>query len=355
MKDDPTDGRTENLSLTDRLSGVASWFGPAGAGSEGSADPESMGDPAGAPDGAAEPAGADARLGRRSFLAATGTAAAVVPIATHLGMGPGDSDVTQVRPVTTYGYGGMVVLGQPASATVSTAEAEPNDEQYLATTVDVGVPVSGVLDDADVDWFAFDVGAAEPVSVEFQRPNPAGLSLVLLYDPDGRFTDLGHVGGSDPVRLVGDSDRAGTYFLEVVDVQGSEGPYSFTVTTGVREATPTASPTPAVPTTAPSPTPSETPTARSPTSGTSTGQTTATGPSTATPTPTRTPTSTSSESSGQSSSGQSSSGQSSSGQSSTATPTATATRTATPTATLAPEDEYGEQHYGEFGYGGVSA
>lgn len=37
---------------------------------------------------------------------------------------------------------------------------------------------------------------------------------------------------------------------------------------------------------------------------------------------------------------------------STATPTATPTPTPTPTPTAAPADEYGEQAYGEYGYGG---
>lgn len=38
----------------------------------------------------------------------------------------------------------------------------------------------------------------------------------------------------------------------------------------------------------------------------------------------------------------------------TATPIQTQTRTATPTSTSDPADEYGQQNYGEYGYGGVA-
>lgn len=225
-------------------------------------------------------------MDRRTYLAAAGLTTASIAGCTDL-----DSGET-VRPVSAFGYGGPAALRQQSSLTVS--ESEPNDGEGNADAIRPGSTVTATLTVSDSDWYVVDLSAGSNVTVKFSRNAPSGITAVILYDTDGTFNNLRYVSTDETVSMSQTVETTGTYFVQVVDTQGSDGGYALTVSDGT--ATPTA-------------TPEETETA----------------------TPTATPE-----------------------QTDTATPivTDTVTPTETPTAT---EEDYGDQGYGEYGYGGIAA
>ncbi|WP_277540883.1 hypothetical protein [Haloarcula laminariae] len=233
-------------------------------------------------------------MDRRTYLAAAGLTTAGIAGCTGLGGGG------TVQPVSAFGYGGGPTLQQTSSMTVS--ESEPNDRQGSAEAINLGATVAGTLSVNDSDWFMIDLSAGSDIAIEFSREAASGVTAVILYDTDGEFSNLRYVATDDPVSMAQTVEASGTHFVQVVDTQDSDGGYTLTVSDGTA-ATETETATPVVTDTA---TPTQTDTA----------------------TPTATPTRTE-----------------------TATPVVT--DTATPTATT--EDDYGEQSYGEYGYGGIAA
>jgi hypothetical protein len=236
-------------------------------------------------------------LDRRSYLAAAG-----LTTATLAGCA-GRSRETTVKPVSAFGYGGSSVLQQTSSLSVS--ESEPNDGEGNANAIRVGATVSATLTASDSDWYTVDLSSGDDVSVEFTRTSATGITAVILYDPNGEFSNLRYVSNDQPVVVAKTVEMTGTYFIQVVDTQNSDGDYTLTVGNGD-----TATPTP---------------------TSTETGTETETETVTSTPTPTETETATA-----------------------TPTPTATPTESETATATPITEDDYGEQGYGDYGYGGVA-
>jgi hypothetical protein len=175
--------------------------------------------------------------------------------------GPGDTD-----PTTTYGYGGAAVLAErsvsvaSASLATSVAESEPNDSRGEATVVGTDVKVSGSLESAEIDWFAFDLTAGATETVTLTRASDQGIVAVALYGPDGEHLDLQYVGNDVPVSLDVDSaSETGTHYVEVVDVQQGSGEYSLTIGSPTDETTSTPTPTPTA-TSTPTPTTTSTPT-----------------------------------------------------------------------------------------------
>lgn len=226
-----------------------------------------------------------ARLDRRTYLT---LAAAVAGGAATAGCAnlPGGADrprsgeASQLR----FGYGGAPLLLLAGSAGAAAAsEVEPNDACATATPVRPNETVTGTLDAAEVDWFAVDLAADEAFDVVFDRASASGVTNVAVYGPDCGFLTLRQVGTDREVSVPAHTDGAGTYFVEIVDVEEGDGEYAVRVEPERTTATPTV-------------------------------------------TPTTTP---------------------------TASPTPTASDTPSPTAT-AVADEYGEQGYGEYGYGGVA-
>jgi len=219
-------------------------------------------------------------IDRRTYLALAGATLGTATLAGCLG-GDDDED-RQVH----FGYGGgpfMLSVGSAALAAAS--ESEPNDACANAAPIATDTTVSGTLEAAGVDWFGVDLEAGEEYEVRFDRAPTTGVTSVVLYGPGCTFQTLRQVGTDREISIDATADEAGTYYVEVVDIQESDGDYSLRVDTGSSTATPT-------------------------------------------PTPTTT---------------------------STQTPTATDTATSTPTPTATPVvDEYGEQGYGQYGYGGVS-
>jgi hypothetical protein len=232
---------------------------------------------------------------RRTYLATAGAATVSAVGLAGCSSGTGRS----VNLVSGFGYGGAPVLQQASAVTVSVTESEPNDTKNEATAINLAETVDGELTQNDVDWYAVDIQGGTDVVVEFDRDSDAGVSAVILYDAEGQFLNLRYVGTGDPTRFTATVETSGTNFLQVVDTQDSAATYSVSVSESGSTAT-------------------------------ATDTATATETATATPTPTVTD---------------------------TATPTATATPTPSPTETATAttvEDDYGEQSYGDYGYGGVS-
>lgn len=200
-------------------------------------------------------------LDRRSYLALAGGLA--VSAAGCIGEIADGSTTT--APLAAYGYGGSprVMLDQASVVTASSSEVEPNDNSANATPIEPGVDVTGELESGDVDWFAADLQGGDEIEVRFERDNATGVSAVVFHDPDGQLLGLKFVGSDAPVSVPGHAEEAGTYLIEVADVENGDGPYVLTVMSPGQTDTPTetASPTPSpTPTDTPTLTPTETPT-----------------------------------------------------------------------------------------------
>jgi len=206
-------------------------------------------------------------LDRRSYLVAAGLTTAALAGCT------GRDASETVPPVSAFGYGGGPVLQQTDS--LSIAESEPNDRRTDATPVGLGSTVAATLTVSDSDWYTVDLTAGDEVVAEFTRQAPTGITAVILYDPDGQFSNLRYVSTDQPVVVAQTAGTTGTYYIQVVDTQESDGEYTLTVGDGTASETTT--------------------------------------------------------------------------ETVTETETETATETATPV-----EDDFGEQGYGEYGYGGIS-
>ena len=230
------------------------------------------------------------RLSRRTFLKMSGVAASVSALAVDQSNGVPVPESTKLE---VYGYGGQKMFEQRGSITASafagqvsqltsTSESEPNDTQATANEVTVGSTVTAELSAAEVDWYSFDAAKGQSVVAELDRDAESGVTALILYDSDGEYIDLRYIGTGQPSRIDLDSaSTAGTYFLQVVDIQSGSGPYTLTIqdATNITETptpTPTETATP-TPTQTATPTPTETP---SPTPAPT---------QTATPTPTPTP------------------------------------------------------------------
>jgi hypothetical protein len=177
------------------------------------------------------------RLDRRSYLAAAGLTTAT--LAGCAGLGSGNT----VNPVSSFGYGGQPVLQQTSSLSVS--ESEPNDREGNADAISRGATVSATLSVSDSDWYLIELSAGDDVVIEFSRTAPTGVTAVILYNPDGTYNNLRYVSTDEPVTFAQTAATSGTYFLQVVDTQDSDGNYTMTVGDGTT-ATPgdTATPTP---------------------------------------------------------------------------------------------------------------
>jgi len=247
------------------------------------------------------------RIDRRTCLKVAGAAVGGAALAT--GFDLDTDDVADAGSQLHFGYGGGPILVAGASA-LATGESEVNDASANADPIDTDTEVSGTLETAGVDWFAFDATAEESFDVVFDRVSADGVTSVVVYGPDCGFLGLRQVGTDRQVAIPETPVETGTHYVEVVDVQAGDGDYTLQVVTdGSATATETATPSPTAtdsPTATPSPTDSPTATP-SPTA-------------TATPSPTDSPTA-------------------------TATPSPTATEVV---------DEYGEQGYGDYGYGGAA-
>jgi len=174
-------------------------------------------------------------LDRRSYLAVAGVTTAALA-----GCASRDSGET-VRPVSAFGYGGGEVLRQTSSLSVS--ESEPNEREGNANAIGLGATVTGTLTVSDSDWYTVDFSAGNEITVEFSRDAPTGVTAIILYGPDGTYSNLRYITTDDPVSMTQMAETSGTHFIQVVDTQNSDGGYTMTVSDGTM-TTPTETATP---------------------------------------------------------------------------------------------------------------
>lgn len=166
-------------------------------------------------------------LDRRSYLLAAGLATATAAgYAANLG-----GQTVELRPLSTFGYGGQPILVQSSSLSLSVTESEPNDHEQQAMTVDLGSTISGSLTQGDIDWYAFEASSGQELVVEFDRSAAEGTTAVILYKPNGDYANLRYVGSGDLVSFGELADSTGQWTLQVVDTQNSAGDYTLTIRT----------------------------------------------------------------------------------------------------------------------------
>lgn len=177
----------------------------------------------------------DMGLTRRSYLAAAGLTTAAFA-------GCADRARETVKPVSSFGYGGTPALQQ--SSSLSVAESEPNDVEANADALTLGATVTATLTVNDGDWYTVDLSKGDDVSIEFTRAGATGVTAVILYDPNGEYSNLRYVSTDEPVVVAKTAALSGTYYIQVVDTQDSDGDYTLTVGTGTTPTeTETATPT----------------------------------------------------------------------------------------------------------------
>ncbi|QCC50347.1 hypothetical protein [Halapricum salinum] len=167
-------------------------------------------------------------IDRRTYLQIAGGAAIVGGAAGCLG----GARAEEVR----YGYGGeRYVLDSTALDAESlnlTAESEPNDACADANPIELDTDISGTLETAGVDWYSFDLSADTAFEVVFDRIPETGVTGVVVYGPNCEFMQLRQVGTSQSVRLAATASEAGTYTVEVTDINSADGEYTVAVDTG---------------------------------------------------------------------------------------------------------------------------
>ena len=168
-------------------------------------------------------ASGDVGLTRRSYLAGAGTAAAALAGCT------GRTGGTGVNPVTVFSYGGGAAIYQSAKISTAITESEPNDTQQNATSVALGTRIDGTLETSDSDWYALELSSGQRMAVTFQRSPQTGVTAVIAYDADGEFSNLRYVSTDEAVTFEVTAETTGTYHVQVVDTQSSDGAYTLSL------------------------------------------------------------------------------------------------------------------------------
>jgi hypothetical protein len=174
-------------------------------------------------------------------MAASGAAVA----AGGASFGTASPTTTITRP-DAYGYGGASAGPDGGTTTVVakraktvTTQTTDNDERANALKISPGTLVETELDADSVDWFTFDATADDPITVEYERSASVGVTGLILYDPDGNFINQLYVGTDTVHQLTSTAATSGGYFLQVIEVEEGDGPYSFTVSLTADDGTTT--------------------------------------------------------------------------------------------------------------------
>jgi len=192
-------------------------------------------------------------LNRRSYMKLGTVAAGLLAGCSGAISGYGDSENASPGALADdvqFGYGGVALASSTGmlAASAASSEQEPNDTRAEAMLVSMNSEVTGQLDAGEVDWFAFDAAGGQQYTVEFDRADAAGVSVVALYDGDGDFLNQVYVGTGDATTLAETPDADVRRYVEIVDVEDSESDYTLTVsdrssTTTTSTATTTATTT----------------------------------------------------------------------------------------------------------------
>lgn len=182
------------------------------------------------------------QLSRRSFVMLA-SGATVAAAGASFGTASPTTTVTQPD---AYGYGGASAgPGGGATtvvakrATTVTTQTTDNDERANALNISPGTLVETELAADSVDWFTFDAAVDDPITVEYERSASVGVTGLILYDPDGNFVNQLYVGTDTVHQLTSTATMSGGYFLQVIDVEEGDGPYSFTVSVTADDGTTT--------------------------------------------------------------------------------------------------------------------
>lgn len=165
----------------------------------------------------------DISLTRRSYLVGAGTTAAALAGCT------GRTGGTVVSPVTVFSYGGGAAIRQSEEISTQITESEPNDTQQNATGVTLGTRIDGSLEPSDSDWYALEMSSGQGMAVTFQRSSQTGVTAVIAYDADGNFSNLRYISTDEAVSFDVTAETSGTYHVQVVDTQSSDGAYTLSL------------------------------------------------------------------------------------------------------------------------------
>jgi hypothetical protein len=188
----------------------------------------------------------DAGIDRRNYLKVAGLA--TLGVAGTAGCVGDDEEAPERSRERRFGYGGVPVdAASMAAVSAATAEQEPNDVRPDATLVQKNTAITGTLAAGEVDWYAVDVTASEPLTVEYATADATGVSLVAIYDDGGNFLDQVYASSATPVELAETAATDGTYYVQVVDIEDGGGSYTVTVHSATDSTTETPTTTTDVP------------------------------------------------------------------------------------------------------------
>jgi hypothetical protein len=95
--------------------------------------------------------------------------------------------------------------------------------------------VTGPLTPGDTDWFAFEA-ADEEITIEYTRPTDVGITVLALFDAAGYIVGHQFTRGQQTVSL-SETTTAGTYFVQIVNIEDGDGEYTVTVRSESTEST----------------------------------------------------------------------------------------------------------------------
>lgn len=184
---------------------------------------------------------------RRAFLAVTGGLLSA-SIAGCSGNEPSSDPTkgeTHVQVKRAFGYGGAALETSVQKMMVATqdAESEPNDTRGNATPIQKGVNVTGQLESAEVDWFAFDASSDATLTVQFTKESASGVVSMAIYGTAGEFIDELYVSSDATATREFTASASGTYFAQIVDIEAGDSAYELRVDSSSDTTTETATPT----------------------------------------------------------------------------------------------------------------
>jgi len=135
----------------------------------------------------------------------------------------------------------LLVLSTIPTGVIAQDSFEPNDSREEAARVETDTEIDAGLATNDYyDWYTFDVGSGDNVSVTFtSEAMSEGSDISLtLYDTNGDFVDLETVEAGETIDIGYILGQTGTAELSVFDTDPAD--YTFTVHTNGSQADPTA-------------------------------------------------------------------------------------------------------------------
>jgi len=166
---------------------------------------------------------------RRTFLGLLGASAVGAAGCLGDGDGPGErttrTDPSGEREFRAYAGSGEELLASTSTAT----EMDGDNTRSAATALSMGEVAQATLTTGDVDWYAVDAPADEPLTVLLDRESNDGVTVLALFDPAGDMTAMSYVGTGNETSIRGTTGAAGTYTVQVAAADGGTGDYRLAV------------------------------------------------------------------------------------------------------------------------------